>query len=164
MIGILLHRTSGDRQLVHAARTDCGSCLTPQDNLLRELLVIRPVLVRTVIESGYIHYGSHIIIHHCVRSIHALSDGAGGIFAVTDVLQEAGQLRSAVTVPLVGNLVADAPHNDRRVVAVVANEVGEIFVGPFVEQQVVAVFAFWFAPFVEALGHQHHAHFIAGFD
>ena len=78
MIGILLHRTSGDRQLVHAARTDCGSCLTPQDNLLRELLVIRPVLVRTVIESGYIHYGSHIIIHHCVRSIHALSDGAGG--------------------------------------------------------------------------------------
>lgn len=71
-----------------------------------------------------------------------MSDGAGGIFAVTDVLQEAGQLRSAVTVPLVGNLVADAPHHDTGIVAELVNQVHQVFFRPFVKYLMITVLQF----------------------
>ena len=93
-----------------------------------------------------------------------MSDGAGGIFAVTDVLQEAGQLRSAVTVPLVGNLVADAPHHDTGIVAELVNQVHQVFFRPFVKYLMITVLQFGCFPFVERFGHNHHTHFVARTD
>ena len=117
MVGIFLHGTAGNRQFVHTARADRRSRLAAQNNLLWELLIILLILVRTIVESGYIHHGSHIVIYHGVGSIHALSDRACRVFTVADVLQETGEFRASVAVPLVGNLVSDTPHHHTGVVA-----------------------------------------------
>ena len=80
---------------------------------------------------------------------------------MADILQEAGYLGIAFA-PLVRYFVTDTPHNDTRIVAEVMEQVDHIFFSPFVEEQVVTVLTFSHVPFVEALGHQHHTHFVAG--
>ena len=62
---------------------------------------------------------------------------------------------------LLGNLVADGPHDDAGVVAVGYDEVGDVTVGPLVEEACVAVLALRVAPHVERLGHDHHAQRVA---
>ena len=64
-------------------------------------------------------------------------------------------------VPLFGNFITDAPHHDRRVVAMSAYKVFEVLAPPLVVKQVVAVFHFGFFPCVETLGHHHHTHRVA---
>ena len=79
---------------------------------------------------------------------------------MADILQEPRDLTTAL-IPLVRHLVTDAPHHDARVIPVMMYQIHEVFLHPFVENQIIAVRAFRLVPFVEALCHQHHTHLIA---
>ena len=163
VVVILRHALAHHGELVDAARADGRSGLAAQDDLLRQLLVVLRVLEGAVVEARHVQDGGHVVVDHGVRGIHAVGDGARGVLAVADVLQEARQLRAYIAVPLVGHLVADAPHHDAGVVAEVAQQVHQVFLRPFIEEEVVAVGHLRALPAVEGFGHQHHAHFVAGF-
>ena len=88
--------------------------------------------------------------------VEALGDGARGVELVAERLQPSGYFE-ALFAALFRDLVAYRPHDDRGVVAVGEDEVGDILISPVVEEAGVAVFALGIDPHVEALGHDHHA-------
>ena len=83
---------------------------------------------------------------------------------MADVLQEARELGALFAFPLVGDFIANAPHHDAGVVAIVMDEVDEVALYPLVEVLVVAIAYLGGAPLVERLDHEHHAHLITSFD
>ena len=91
-----------------------------------------------------------------------MCDGACGVLAVADVLEEACQFRAYIAVPLVGHLVADAPHHDAGIVAEVVQQIHQVLLCPFVEEEVIAIGHFRAFPAVKGFGHQHHTHLVAG--
>ena len=164
MIVILLHRTTDNREFINATWTNGRSCLATQDDLLRKFFVVFLIFVRTVIKTGYVHHSRHIIIDYCIGSIHTLSNRTCRIFTMADILQEARQFRSTVTVPLVGHLITDTPHNHARIIAILMNQIHQIFLYPFIKHFVITILYFGCFPLVKWLGHYHHAHFITSFN
>ncbi len=63
----------------------------------------------------------------------------------------------ALRVALLGDLVADAPHDDRRVVAIAADHVADVALAPLVEELAVAEARLVLLPLVERLVHHHEA-------
>ena len=164
MVVILAHGAAGDGELVNAAGADGRGCLAAEDDALRQLVVIGLVLERTVVEPGDIKCGSHVVAHYGIRRVHAHRDRPCGILAVADGRQPVRHLRSLCLVVLVGHFVAYAPHHDGGCVAEVADEVYQVAFRPLVEVLVVTVGYLGRAPFVERLGHDHDAHFVAQAD
>ena len=78
---------------------------------------------------------------------------------MADVLEEFRHF-VAFRLALGRDLVADAPHHDTRVVAVLMEHVHHVPFSPFIEKAVVAVGAFGYVPFVERLYHHHEAHLV----
>ena len=113
-----------------------------------------------VVEARHIHHLGKTRLQGILRPVHPLGDGARRIQAVADVLQPTGD-PPAFLAPLLGNLVADAPHDDAGVVAVVPHEGLHVLVGPFVEEPCIAVPALGIDPHVEALRHDHHPQRVA---
>ncbi len=92
--------------------------------------------------------------------VHAAGHGASGVQLVAQGYQFLVSL-GTLGLPLLGYLVAHAPHHDAGVVAVVLNQVGDVTLPPLVPQAVIAVLDLGIAPCVETLGHHHHAHRVA---
>ena len=92
----------------------------------------------TVVEARDVKGTSHTALQHAEGIVHAVGDGARGVFAVADLLQTIGEL-SAFEAGLLGDFVPDAPHDDRGAVAELVDEVREVSLMPLVEVQVVAV-------------------------
>ena len=116
--------------------------------------------MHTVVVARHISHLRKSCPHGAVGLVHAASHLAAGVKTVA----KCGQMLVAFHTfrfPLFGNFVAHAPHNDAGVVAVVQNQVGDVFLPPFVPQFAVAVAHFWFFPTVETLSHHHHAHTVA---
>ena len=113
-----------------------------------------------VVEAWDVEDGSHTALEHAEGIIHPVGDGARRVFTVADFLQAVGEL-CPISTGLLGNFVADAPHDDRGAVAVLVDEVREVTLMPLVEVQVVAVGHLGLRPRVEALCHQWHPHLIA---
>ena len=63
--------------------------------------------------------------------------------------------------PLLQHLVADAPHEDGGMVAVAADEVGQVALVPFIEVAGIVVRRLLLAPHVEGLIHHDEAHAVA---
>ena len=160
MVVILLHGLTRHREFIHTARADSRSCLTAQNNLLRQLLIVFGILVGTIIESGYVHSSRHIIVDYSIWSIHTLSDRTGRVFAMTDILQHTWKFRSVISIPLVGHFITDTPHHNTRIIAIVTNKIYQVFLNPLIEYLVIAIRHFCRFPFIKWFRHQHHTHFI----
>ena len=96
-----------------------------------------------------------------IHTVHALCAGPRGVFAVHDVLHHPTKLCS-LRRTLVGHLVADAPHHDRRVVAVMTHHIHQIAFHPLVVVLVITIGHFLGFPLIESLHHQQHPHLVAG--
>ena len=163
MVGVSLHLPPCHGKFVHAARADGGGGLAAQYELLGQAGVSFRVFVGAVVKAGYVQRGRHVVDQCLVGRVQPRCDGAGRVFAVAYVAQGAGYLRAEAAIgPLLGYLVADAPHDDAGVVAELPEKIDQVSFSPLVEQTVVAVGAFGQFPLVERLGHEHHAHLVAG--
>ena len=80
---------------------------------------------------------------------------------MAEVLQSAAPFHAFLLVSLLRNLIAYAPHDDGRMVAMMEQEVGDILLSPFIEEACVAVLALRILPHVKAFRHHHHAHGVA---
>ena len=148
------------RELVDATRADGGSRLGAQHQVLRQLAVGLHVAVRAVVEAGHVEHGGKAVAQDAGYLIHAAGDGACGVFAMADVLQERSHL-VAFGAALGGHFVADAPHHHAGVVAILAEHVHHVPLRPLVEETVVTVLTLGDIPFVERLEHHHEAHLVA---
>ena len=98
-------------------------------------------------------------------------DAHGRIFvgeligAVAEVEQQIGLVhRESVGIgvaPLLEHLIADAPHDDRRMIAVAQQHIAQVALVPLVEVSRVVVGGLALAPHVKALVHHHQAHAVA---
>ena len=113
-----------------------------------------------VVESRHIHHLGKTALQGFLSPVHALCDGTSGVKQMTESLQMAGYLAPLFTA-LFRNLVADAPHDDARVVAVGEDEVLDIAVAPVVEETGIAVFALRIDPHIKAFCHHHHTQRVA---
>ena len=113
-----------------------------------------------IVEARHVHHLREARSERRFSLVHALRHGSCRVVLVAERLQMFAYL-STFFAPLLRYLVADAPHNDRRMVAVVAHEVLYVAVCPLLEVQRVAVLAFRVYPHVEALRHHHHTHRVA---
>ena len=138
MVGVLRHALAYDRELIHTARAHRGAGLRAEEEALRQDLVCGVVEEGTVVEARDVKGTSHTALQHAEGIVHAVGDGARGVFAVADLLQTVGEL-SAFEAGLLGDFVPDAPHDDRGAVAELVDEVREVTLMPLVEVQVVAV-------------------------
>ena len=164
MIVILRHAPPFDGKLIDAARANRRCGLAPQYNTLRQLREVLHILVRTVVEARDVQHGCHIVVHHRVGGIHPLCYGARRVFAMAYSLQLVGQFRTELPAPLVGNLIADTPHDNAGIIAEMMNQIHQILLHPFVKNFVIAVGDLRRLPFVERLGHHHHPHLVAKLD
>ena len=113
-----------------------------------------------VVQARDVQNGGKTVLQHAGDLVHAAGHRTGRIFPVADVGEHLRHL-CAVRTALGGHFVADAPHHDRGVVAVVPDHVHEVLFGPVGEEAVVPVPAFGNIPFVKGLNHQHQAHPVA---
>ena len=74
---------------------------------------------------------------------------------MADVLQVLGDFDTFLA-PLLRNLIADAPHDDARMVAVVLHEIGDVLVAPLLKEASITILALRINPHIEALCHHHH--------
>ena len=160
VVVIFLHGTTYHRELVNPTWTDSRSSFATQNNLLRKFLVIFLIFVRAVIETGYIHHGSHVVINHSIRRIHTLSNGTCRVFTMADVLQETWKFRSTIAVPLIRHFITDTPHNHTWIVTILMNQIHQIFFCPFIKNFMITVLHFGRFPFIEWFRHNHHTHLI----
>ena len=116
--------------------------------------------MHAIVEPRHVHHLREARTQCCLSLIHTLRNGSCRVVLVAERLQMFAYLATFFA-PLLRYLVADAPHHDRRMVAVVAYEVLYVAVSPFLEVQRVAVLAFRVYPHVETLRHHHHAHRVA---
>ena len=116
--------------------------------------------MHAIVEARHIHHLRKARTQRRLSLVHTLCNGSCRVVLVAECLQMFAYL-SAFFAPLLRYLVADAPHHDRRMVAVVAYEVLYVAVSPLLEVQRVAVLAFRVYPHVETLRHHHHTHRVA---
>ena len=113
-----------------------------------------------VVESWNVHYLGETRTQCRLCLVHSLRHGACGVEFMTDVLQVLRYVASLLA-PLFWYLVADAPHHDGRMVAVVEHQILYVLVSPFLEVKGITVLAFRINPHVETLRHDHHTHRVA---
>ena len=152
-----------DGEVIYAARTYRRGGLAAQNQTLRQLGVGIRILRHLIVEARDIEQGGKSVLYDRVVVVHTARYGARRVFAVADVAQPCRNLVS-VGRPLRGDLVADAPHHNRGVVAEVVQHVDHVALGPLVEEAVVAVLAFGHVPLVEGLDHHHESHLVAQLD
>ena len=108
-----------------------------------------------IVEARHVHHLGKSTLQGSLCSIHTLGNRAGRVVLMTDILQMLGNLHTLLA-PLLRNLVADAPHDDARMVAMVLHKICDIPVTPFLEELGVAILALRINPHIEALCHHHH--------
>ena len=113
-----------------------------------------------IVKARHIHHLSKAALQCLLCAVHTLCDRTGGIELMAQLLQMAGYL-TAFLATLFGDLIADAPHDDARVVSVDKHEVRDISVGPLVKETGIAILALRIEPHVETLGHDHHTQRVA---
>ena len=121
-----------DGEEVFAARADCGRRFAA---VLRDMRVFRVefgVAVRLVVPADDVERGRKVVFHRVVGAVESGCDGTGRVGGVCD----GGKFRSyfpSVRLALFVDFVADAPHDDRGVIAVAADQVDEVALVPFGE-------------------------------
>ena len=70
-----------------------------------------------IVEARHIHYLGKSTLQGSLSLIHTLGNRTGWVVLMTDILQMLSNLHTLLA-PLLRNLVADTPHDDARMVAV----------------------------------------------
>ena len=144
-------------ELIHPATAHRGGGFRPENEALRLLGDKFVIEMYAIVEAWNIKCSVKSTLGIGLGIIATAGHGA----CIVDLVTVVGHIfcpLGALLVPLFWNFVTDAPHHDRRVVAVSAYQVFEVFTPPLIVKQVVAVFHLGFFPCVEALGHHHHTH------
>ena len=115
-----------------------------------------------VVEAGDIHLVGQLVGNGVAPIIESGSRGPGGIFLVEEIDQAFGVLPTVLGT-LLGDFVADAPHDDAGMVAVAPHHVADIALRPLVEIFAVAVGDFGDAPHVEGFVHDDQPEPVAEF-
>ncbi len=113
-----------------------------------------------VVETGNVNHGGKAVLQDTSHLVHAASDRTCRVFAMADILQERGYLITFRTA-LGRHFIADAPHHDTGIVAILTQHVHHVTFCPFAEVAVIAVLAFGNVPLVERFQHHHKTHLIA---
>ena len=92
--------------------------------------------------------------------VEALGNGASRVYLMAQILQLLADSES-LGIALFWNLITYRPHDDRGVIAIGKNKVGDVKFIPIVKEARVAVLALGIHPHIEALGHDHHTQRIA---
>src|SRR5579885_338744 len=124
-----------------------------------DLLVVH----RLVVEAGDIDRIGQLVLDGAGPVIERGSRGPGGILFVEEAHEAARDL-CAIGAALLHHLVADAPQDDRRMVAVAVDHIADVALAPLIEKLGVAVGDFGDAPHVEGFVHDDDAHAVAGFE
>ncbi|CCZ11385.1 putative uncharacterized protein [Prevotella sp. CAG:1092] len=148
------------RELIYSARANGRGCFRTEQELLRQFADARLVFVYTIVEARHIHGLGKARVDGVVGTVDALSDRTRRVELMADILKVLSHFCAALHA-LLRNFVADAPHHDRRMVAMSQHKVCHVLVAPLLEESGVAIFAFRINPHVEALGHDHHTERIA---
>ena len=149
--------------MIGPPRTERGSGLGPHHNLLGQFVIRLRIEMGAVVEAHHVHDGREMGVDSILHPVDPHGNEARRVLPMTDILQPPGDLRPFVTA-LVGNLVADAPHHHRRMIAETPDRIDQIALGPFVEIEVITVLHLGGAPLVEGLHHHHQPHPVAQFD
>ena len=115
-----------------------------------------------IVEARNVHHLGKSTLQGILSLIHTLGYRARWVVLMTDILQTLGNLHTLLA-PLFWNLVADTPHDDARMIAVVLYQIGDILIAPLLEELGIAVLAFRINPHIETLCHDHHTEGIAEF-
>ena len=114
-----------------------------------------------VVEAEEIERLGETCLERLVRVVHPGDDRPRRILPAADGGEPGGHRLAVLGAPLLGDLVADAPHHDARVIAVAADHVGQIALAPLVEELAIAEARLVLAPLVERLVHHDDAHAVA---
>ena len=149
-----------DREEVFAARADCGRRFAA---VLRDMRIFRVefgVAVRLVVPADDVERGRKVVFHRVVGAVESGCDGTGRVGGVCDGGKFRGDFPS-VRLALFVDFVADAPHDDRGVIAVAADQVDEVALVPFGIEGAVVVDDFSVFPCVERLIEHGESHAVA---
>ena len=155
---ILIHH----RELVDAARAYRRGRFATQKHVLGQAAIAFFISMGTIVEARHVDHGGKSVVEHTRHLVHAACHGARGVFAMTDVLQMAGQLVT-IGAALRGHFVTDAPHHHAGSVAIVVQHIHQVAVAPLRKETVITVVDLAQIPFVERLYHHHETHFVAQF-
>src|SRR5271165_1480051 len=133
------------RQMIDTSRTDRGGGFGAQNDPVGVALENLAIMHRLVIESGQVDLRGHPVLDRGGPLIECGGGGTSWVLAVTDGSEVLGN-RGSVRLTLLGDLVADAPHDDAGVIAVAMEHVAQVSIAPLVEVFGVAVLHFGNAP------------------
>ena len=118
--------------------------------------------MHSIVETWHVGLQCKATLDVGVGVVHATGHHAGGVEGVTP-LHQCGIALGAFFFPLLGNFIAHTPQHDAGVVAVVHDEVVDVFFPPLVPKTIVAVFYLGVFPAVKTLGHHHQSQAVAQF-
>ena len=114
----------------------------------------------TIIETGHIHNGSHIIVYHGVGRIHTLCYRTSGIFTMANILQHTREFRTVTAAPLIRYFITCTPHHNTWVITIVTNQIRQILIHPFIKYFMISIGHLCRFPFVKGFRHHHHTHLV----
>jgi hypothetical protein len=90
-----------------------------------------------------------------LAAVESTANRSGAIFFADNTCEVRGEFPAllAIVSPLFADLVADAPKNDARMIAVAANQRPQICLVPVCEEPMVVVTVFAFGPAIERFVH-----------
>jgi len=147
-----------DWEIVYTTRTDTGGSLAAKHWDVRIVLMKPSVLIRFVIKTQDVHRLLKSIVAGLGVIITA-GDRARTIFLADDGSHMASQLPS-FRLPLVRNLVADAPHHHTGMIAIASDQSAQIRFMPISKEQMIILIFFARLPAVKRLVHNQHTHTI----
>ena len=124
--------------MIDAARTDARGGFRAVDDPIRMIFQDLLVAHRLVVETGQIDFVGQFILDGAGPIVERRGSRPRGVFLVKET-GEPLRHRSALGAALLGDLVADAPHDDAGMVAVAPGHIAHIALRPFVEILAVAV-------------------------
>ena len=140
-----------------------GRCrLAAQDKALRQTLKQLIIPVEAIVKARHICHLGKTAPNIAVGLVHAAGHHARGVILMAQGDEVLVALH-ALGLPLLGNLVAHAPHDDARMVTVIEHQIADVLLPPLVPIAAVAIAHLGLLPPVKTLGHDHHAQAVADF-
>ena len=145
---------------IFPAAAERRSALRRIDRSIREIVMVDGIDIGFVVEAFHIHIVEQTAADAVVAVVEPGRRRTGGVLVMADRAQAPGHFRPFRNVLLV-NLVADAPHDDARMVGVAPDHIPEIAFRPFVKVKIVAVRTFRELPFVKRLAEHQKPELVA---
>src|SRR5574344_1649549 len=126
------------RKFINASTADCRCRFRSENEPLRKLVNIRNITIGVIIESRDIKSLCKTGLDSSIRLIPTHRDRTGRIQTMTEWHQMFQNVYTG-RFPLFINLISHAPHDDRRVIAMVEYQIGNIAVTSLFKVAVVSI-------------------------